>query len=392
MHNTLGVRRVRRASGAPLSNGWSSRVNKSATNRNRQLNPTSASVEPGNNKKCKKVTPREMSLSEKLIQEEHQNITERGGLVMDTDHSGFTASTSSTRQKQNRQSSSDSISSGWSWPSDNTRKRRETRCKVAMTKTKFVNASSARRNTLTHSRIQQAINCVKINQDISSLTLICRGYKSNISRVIKFGLIVLAFFTALHQMGREVGHQQDESNMSNTMQQQSIQLEGETKTNTIVHQAIFPSYLNHLSNLTSPYNPQSETPYFWDVHFSGESIAESIFSSCHRLIQACELGLRQPNYNEKELGLFDLGGARYVNVDTTSVEGIERAGKLNMAGSACCRPQVVMSPMFRPVVENIFSLNNKGRMFALIRHPVDRALGLYYVSSVRLFALTLQST
>ena len=69
-------------------------------------------------------------------------------------------------------------------------------------------------------------------------------------------------------------------------------------TNTIIHQAIFPQHLSHLTNLTQVYNPKIETPYFWDVHFSGESIAEHVFTSCHELVLACEFGLRQPDYNE----------------------------------------------------------------------------------------------
>jgi hypothetical protein len=66
----------------------------------------------------------------------------------------------------------------------------------------------------------------------------------------------------------------------------------------IVHQAVFPPHLSNLANLTAPYNPQTESPYFWDVHLSGESVAEAIFAQCHGLVMACEFGLRQPNYNE----------------------------------------------------------------------------------------------
>ena len=60
----------------------------------------------------------------------------------------------------------------------------------------------------------------------------------------------------------------------------------------------FPLQLSSLSNLTTTYNPTREIPYFWDVHFSGESIAEAIFGHCHGLVQACEFGLRQPDYDE----------------------------------------------------------------------------------------------
>ena len=80
----------------------------------------------------------------------------------------------------------------------------------------------------------------------------------------------------------------------------------------VIHHAYFPHYLQHFSNLTTPYNPEIETPYFWDVHFSGESIAEAVFGHCHRLVQACEFGLRQPNYNE-DVSVFAAAAAIIVD-------------------------------------------------------------------------------
>ena len=147
---------------------------------------------------------------------------------------------------------------------------------------------------------------------------------------------------------------------------------------TIVHVATFPPHLSHLTNLTRPYDPDAETPYFWDVHFTGESVVESIVSNCHGLVTACEMGLRQPNYDEGRLGVFELRGARYVNVDVASADGIERAARLGLAGSGLA--DVVTSPMFHDVVRGVFSERRRGRMFAMFRDPIDRALGMYYVS------------
>ncbi len=57
---------------------------------------------------------------------------------------------------------------------------------------------------------------------------------------------------------------------------------------------------NNYNSTNDANNAQKKnaTPYFWDVHFSGESVAEYIFSACHGLIQACELGIRQPDFVE----------------------------------------------------------------------------------------------
>jgi len=144
----------------------------------------------------------------------------------------------------------------------------------------------------------------------------------------------------------------------------------------IVHQAVFPQYFQGLSNLTTVYNPNKETPYFWDVHFSGESIAEAVFGHCHGLIQACEFGLRQPEFTEDKLATFELDGIKYVNVDTTTLPGIIRANKLQLSQSHIA--DIVISPHMHEMAARIFSSDHPARMFALFRHPVDRAIGMYY--------------
>lgn len=84
---------------------------------------------------------------------------------------------------------------------------------------------------------------------------------------------------------------------------QNSSFEQSNKVNHTFHQAVFPTHINHLSNLTTPYNSSIETPYFWDVHFSGESVAEAVFSTCHGLVLAAEFGLRQKDYDE-EVSLY----------------------------------------------------------------------------------------
>lgn len=78
----------------------------------------------------------------------------------------------------------------------------------------------------------------------------------------------------------------------------------ENNPNHTYHNAVFPSHIRHLSNLSTPYDATIETPYFWDVHFSGESIAEAVFSTCLGLTLAAEHGLRQPDYDEEVSSLY----------------------------------------------------------------------------------------
>jgi hypothetical protein len=74
--------------------------------------------------------------------------------------------------------------------------------------------------------------------------------------------------------------------------------------------------------------------------------------------------------------LFELDGSKYVNVDTTTPEGIQRASSLGLASSRLA--DIIVSPYLHPISSDIFSSSAPGRLFALFRHPVDRALGMYY--------------
>lgn len=65
----------------------------------------------------------------------------------------------------------------------------------------------------------------------------------------------------------------------------------------------------------------------------------------------------------------------YVNVDTSTHQGISRARKLDLAPSGLA--DVVISPLLHEA-SSLFTPARRGRLFALFRHPVDRAASLFY--------------
>ena len=65
----------------------------------------------------------------------------------------------------------------------------------------------------------------------------------------------------------------------------------------------------------------------------------------------------------------------YVNVDTSSQQGIQRAKKLNLASSGLA--DVVISPLLHEAA-SLFTPTRRGRMFTIIRHPIERAVSLFY--------------
>lgn len=72
-----------------------------------------------------------------------------------------------------------------------------------------------------------------------------------------------------------------------------------------------------------------------------------------------------------------IDGRKYINVDTSTVEGLERAHKLGFQNIGHVA-EVVISPLFLPAVENLFTKSNKAMMFTLFRHPVDRSISMFF--------------
>lgn len=68
-------------------------------------------------------------------------------------------------------------------------------------------------------------------------------------------------------------------------------------------------------------------------------------------------------------------GGQYVNVNPGTKSGIDRAAVMNLAASNLA--DVYLSH-FLPYSSKIFSSTHKARAFAMIRHPVKRAIDLFY--------------
>ena len=69
-------------------------------------------------------------------------------------------------------------------------------------------------------------------------------------------------------------------------------------------------------------------------------------------------------------------GLRYVNVDTTTIPGIHRAAKLRLVPSHLA--DVIVTPYFMDASKLLFNPGNKARMFTILRHPIDRAVSMFF--------------
>ena len=82
---------------------------------------------------------------------------------------------------------------------------------------------------------------------------------------------------------------------------------------------------------------------------------------------------------EKEIVVFQPHGHKdwkVVNVDTTIKAGIMRAKRLGLVQSHTTDLIFTMEPNFAG--QELYDEENKGRFLALFRHPVDRALSMFF--------------
>lgn len=97
---------------------------------------------------------------------------------------------------------------------------------------------------------------------------------------------------------------------------------------------------------------------------------------CHRFVMACESGVIGHETETKiAIVVEDVHLTPYVNIDTTTPTGISRAKSMGFADSHLAN--VVVSPLLFETNE-LFTQTAKGRLFSIFRHPIARAISMFY--------------
>lgn len=120
------------------------------------------------------------------------------------------------------------------------------------------------------------------------------------------------------------------------------------------------------------------TPLFWHILKSGGTTVKDYYGTCHGFVEAAESGVLSGHGQDATLKVIQLspeGGIQYVNVDTTTAPGIERAMQLDLINSNIA--DIIFSPLLHEA-SGMFNTNHKAQMIGLFRHPVERAVSLYH--------------
>jgi hypothetical protein len=143
-------------------------------------------------------------------------------------------------------------------------------------------------------------------------------------------------------------------------------------------QTLIPPDLANLADLSDPYSKQlKEMPFFWHVAKSGGTSVKHMYSDCYGLVEACESGVAEGHLRDITLKVVTLeSGWKFLNVDTTTPGGIERASRFNMARSG--KADLVVSPLPHDVTSKLFRNEQRGRCFTIFRDPLERVVSLFY--------------
>ncbi|EJK73242.1 hypothetical protein THAOC_05145 [Thalassiosira oceanica] len=138
------------------------------------------------------------------------------------------------------------------------------------------------------------------------------------------------------------------------------------------------------SELPATNSSDGDTAIFWAIPRSGGTTVRE-FYQCARLSIAHKAGVesRFGHHNQTTLERFEpahteVGQAdiQLVNVDTTTVEGIDRARDLGLVPSGLAN--LISTDKLKYAVIELFDEAHRGRAIALFRHPVERLVSQFW--------------
>eukprot|EP01083_Nonionella_stella_P221525 791369_1 len=124
---------------------------------------------------------------------------------------------------------------------------------------------------------------------------------------------------------------------------------------------------------------KNDVPFFWHILKSGGTSVKDAIGMCLDLVEASESGILQGHDNDSSLEKVRIanGKIEYANVDTTTAKGISRAVSMQLVESEIA--DVIFSPLLHESTRLFDNeSNHKGRVFCMFRHPIERAISLFY--------------
>lgn len=149
------------------------------------------------------------------------------------------------------------------------------------------------------------------------------------------------------------------------MNMPKIPMLSDPKNNTIPE-------LDNLKDIWETYSPSDHAVF---LHFpkTGGTTTKNILGACYHKILASEAGIKG-HASDKELAVVKgYGDSLFVNIDSTTSEGIQRAHDMGFADAHLA--DLTVTP-FLYIIDTLFKPTSKGRVFSMFRQPVERAVSM----------------
>ncbi|KAI2492770.1 hypothetical protein MHU86_21775 [Fragilaria crotonensis] len=139
--------------------------------------------------------------------------------------------------------------------------------------------------------------------------------------------------------------------------------------------------LEHLADVSRDKVGSRDVPFFLHIPRSGGGSVKYILGGCYGLTEAADAGGRKrESLRPASLEILHADdGTAYVNVDTSTTEGIKSARSMGLVESGLAN--VIVSQHLHPAA-TLFNKDQKGRCFTMIRHPIQRAVSMFHYLAV----------
>ena len=111
-----------------------------------------------------------------------------------------------------------------------------------------------------------------------------------------------------------------------------------------------------------------DVPLFFGMEYTGAAMMDMLLGNCLNMIQASNSDLTELTNQNDQISMIYSNGRKYVNVDTTTRFGIDRAYSMKLVDSGIA--DVIYSPLLHDV-SSLFSPKHQARLFIIMRHPVE---------------------
>lgn len=128
-----------------------------------------------------------------------------------------------------------------------------------------------------------------------------------------------------------------------------------------------------------PFDPSSQVPFFFHIHKSAGSSMKHMLT-CMGLTQTRRGSSEECDDKAKSIRVCPLEWGSAVNADASSPEGIERIKKLGLLELNVPNLVVTTSRFYEAL--SIFTPQHRGRLFVILRDPIERAISKYYYTRV----------